>query len=63
MDDTEREELILDLKALFAELRRLGYLDGYRQQESPARPCGEGNAPGSPGQLPRMEPSDRNQLP
>ena len=29
MDESERQALIRDLRVLFAELRRLGYLDGY----------------------------------
>lgn len=33
MNDTERETLIRDLRTLFAEMRRLGYLEGYKPAE------------------------------
>lgn len=36
MNETEREALIRDLRVLFAEMRRLGYLDGYEPRDDPA---------------------------
>ena len=33
MDENERQELIRDLRALFAEMRRLGYLNGYTPRD------------------------------
>jgi hypothetical protein len=36
MDENERQQLIRDLRALFAELRRLGHLDGYEPRDAGA---------------------------
>src|ERR1700722_13308349 len=36
MDNKQRAALTLDLQALFGELKRLGYLDGYMPESSPA---------------------------
>lgn len=64
MDENERQALIRDLRVLFAELRRLGYLDGYHPGEARERPVTPVRAHGSGTQCPpRADPADPGSRP